>query len=232
MGALDGKLALVTGASRGFGYACAKALAAEGAHVIALARTTGGLEELDDEIKAAGGEATLAPLDLKDDQGLERLGAAIHQRWSRLDALVHAAATPAPLSPAEHIAARDLDGAIGVNFRIVQRLIRVIDPLLRAADAPQAAFLDDPDAAGAKFFGAYGASKAAARALVLSYAAETARIGPRVWLAAPPPMPTAVRARFHPGENRDALTPCADPAAALAAKLIAADAEPGETVRL
>ena len=232
MTALSEKIALVTGASRGLGYALARSLAAEGAHVIALARTAGGLEELDDEIQAAGGAATLTPLDLKDDPGLERLGAAIHERWGRLDILAHCAATPAPLSPAEHAAPTDLDGAVATNFRATQRLIRVVDPLLKATDEAQAVFLDDPDVLGAKFFGAYSASKAAARALALSYAAETARIGPRVWLAVPQPMPTALRGRFHPGENRDALVSCDEMAAKLTARIVAADAEPGATVRL
>ncbi|QIE54533.1 SDR family oxidoreductase [Pikeienuella piscinae] len=225
-------IALITGATRGLGYAVSLALARRGAHLIALGRTTGGLEELDDEIQSTDGSATLAPLDLKDDPGLERLGAAIHERWGRLDLLLHCAAEAAPLSPAEHITANDLDKAIAADFRVVQRLIRVTHPLLRAAPRAQAVFLDDPKTEGARFHGAYGAAKAAARSLVRSYAAEQARLGPRVWLAAPPPMATAIRARAHPGEDRSRLTSCEEVAGRLAAKIVAADAAPGETVTL
>lgn len=232
MPALEGQIALVTGASRGLGHAAALELASGGAHVITLARTQGALEELDDAISAAGGSATLAPLDLRDDAALERLGAAVHQRWGRLDLLLHCAAEAAPLSPAEHVSANDLDKAIAVNFRVTQRLIRVAHPLLKAAPAAQAVFLDDPDRAGAPFFGAYGASKAAARALAQSYAAEQARRGPRIWLAVPSPMPTTVRARFHPGEDRARLSPTVDVAARLVSRIIAGGGAPGETVRL
>ncbi|MEL7464629.1 MAG: SDR family NAD(P)-dependent oxidoreductase [Pseudomonadota bacterium] len=234
---LTGKLALVTGASRGLGYEVAKALAAKGAHVVAVARTVGGLEELDDAIKAAAeesgnGETTLVPFDIKDDPGLERLGAAIFQRWAGLDIFVHCAAHATPMGPTEHVSDKDLDAAIAVNFRAVQRLIRVIDPLLKQREKAQAVFITAPDESGAKFQSAYGAAKSAGEAVARSYAAENARKGPRVWLAAPPPMPTAVRGRFYPGEDQSTLTPCAEPAAALAAKIIAGGGEPGETVRL
>lgn len=225
----SGKVALVTGASRGLGYAVAKALALRGAHVIALARTVGGLEELDDEIQAAGGAATLVPLDLTDDAGLERLGAAIHDRWGKLDLWINCAAAAAPMAPAEHAAASDFDKALAVNARGVQRMIRVLQPLLKAGDG-EAAHIDDPDAGGAKFFSAYGASKAAGAAIVASWAAEASRIGPRVWRAAPPPMPTAVRARFHPGEDPSRLAPCAEVAERLIASL--GVAAPGALVRI
>lgn len=221
MPALDGRVALVTGASRGLGYATSRALAAAGAHVIALARTVGGLEELDDEIRAAGGEATLVPLDINDDPGLERLGAAIHERWGRLDILVHCAIEAAPLSPAEHTAAKDLDKALKTNARATQRLIRVIDPLLRAAPAAQAVFIADDAAIGARFNAAYGASKAAQAAVAASYAEETRRMGVAVWSAAPPPMPTALRARAHPGEDASKLAKCADIAAKITAQIAA-----------
>jgi NAD(P)-dependent dehydrogenase (short-subunit alcohol dehydrogenase family) len=222
---LTDKIALVTGATRGLGYATAIALARHGAHIIALARTSGGLEELDDEIVKAGGTATLAPMDLKDDPALERLGAAIHERWGRLDLLVHCAAEAAPMAPAEHISASDLDKAMMINARIPQRIIRIAHPLLKAAPDGQAVFIDHSAVQGVKFNGAYGASKAAARALVTSYALETARTGPLVWMAEPPAMPTALRARSHPGENRDLLAKPADVAVRLVELILSGKAE-------
>ncbi len=215
MSDLTGKLALVTGASRGLGYAAAKALAATGAHVIVLARTVGGLEELDDDIRQAGGEATLVPLDINDDPGLERLGGAIHQRWGKLDLWLHAAAEPAPLSPAQHAAAKDVEKAMKTNALATQRLIRVLDPLLRAAVAGEAIFCADPDAPSGKFNAAYGASKAAQASIVASWAEECAKTTLKIWSVAPPAMPTALRARFHPGENQSTLRTTADVASAV-----------------
>lgn len=217
MSGLSGKIALVTGASRGLGYAAAKALAAEGAHVIALARTVGALEELDDEIKAAGGEATLVPLDVTDDKGLERLGGAIHQRWGKLDLWLHSAAEAAPFSPAQHAAEKDVEKVMKTNAIATQRLIRVLDPLLRAAEAGEAIFCSDPSAPGGKFNAAYGASKAAQAAIVASWAEECARGAIKIWSAVPPPMPTGLRARFHPGEDQSKLASTTDIAAALLA---------------
>ncbi|MEM9196461.1 MAG: SDR family oxidoreductase, partial [Pseudomonadota bacterium] len=203
--------ALVTGASRGLGYATALALGGRGWQVIALARTVGGLEELDDAIRSAGGlPATLVPADLTDAAALPRLGLAIHERWGRLDLLVHCAAHAPPLAPAPHIAEKDADRAWEVNAQATQRLIVMADPLLRAAAAGQAVFCDDPTSG--KFWGAYAASKAAARALVAAYGAEAQRTGPAVLSVVPPPMPTALRARFFPGEDRAGLTPCAEAA--------------------
>lgn len=218
---LAGKAALVTGASRGLGRALAEMIGARGAEVVALARTTGGLEELDDAIRAAGGpSATLAPLDITDDAGVERLGAAIHQRWGRLDLLVHCAVHATPLSPCEHVSARDYDRAHAVNARATWQLIRCMDPLLRAAGG-RAAFFDDPHDTGA-FHGAYAASKAAARALTSAWAEETRNMPVQVVHLAPPPMPTAVRARFHPGEDKSALTSPRDAAEALLPDLLGA----------
>lgn len=232
-GAFDGKLALVTGASRGLGYATALELARRGAHVIALARTVGGLEDLDDAAKGAPGGLTLTPLDICDDAGLERLGAAVHDRWGALDILVHAAAAAAPMSPAEHAAAKDFDGAMKVNARATQRLIRVVDPLLKAAKVrAQAVMVVDDDAAGTRFNAAYGASKAAGAAVARSWAAENARIGPLIWLAQPPAMPTAVRARAHPGEDPSTLTPCGAVAERLIAAVESGARTPGDLLRL
>ena len=210
---------LVTGASRGLGYATARALGASGAHVIAMARTVGGLEDLADAIETEGGPApTLVPLSVTDEGGLQRLCLAIHERWGRLDIAIHCAAHAAPLAPAQHIAAKDFDQCLEINLRGTQRLITMLQPLLAAAPDGRFAHVTD-DRAGQSFFGAYGATKAAAEALVRSWAAESARIGPRVTLFRPEPMPTAIRARFHPGEDPGRLSPCATEAARLIAEL-------------
>lgn len=201
------KVALVTGASRGLGRATAQALGAGGAHVIALARTSGGLEELDDEIRAAGGTATLVPLDLTDDDGLARLGAAIYERWGRLDFWVHTAIFAPLLSPAHHIDPAHFDRALAFNVRATQRLIRVLDPLLRQAEAGRAVFPDDPDGRDARFHGAYQATKLAQMALASAWASEaSATPNLRILTVTPPPMPTAMRSRFYPGEDRGRLT--------------------------
>ena len=216
-GFLDGRVALVTGASRGFGFAAAAALGAAGAHVIALGRTVGALEDLDDRIAAAGSSATLVPLDITDDPALGRLGASIHDRWGRLDLWLHTAAHAAPLQPAEHIETKEIDRTIAVNIRAFHRLIRVVDPLLRPAEAPLALIAAD-DVTGVKFHGTYAASKAAQSALTRAWAAETkGRIA--VTEVQPPPMPTALRARFYPGEDRAGLTSIDDAAARLVACL-------------
>jgi NAD(P)-dependent dehydrogenase (short-subunit alcohol dehydrogenase family) len=212
-------VALVTGASRGFGYAVAEALGRRGAHVVAMARTVGGLEELADAVTAAGGpNPTLVPLSLNDEGGLQRLCLAANERWGRLDLVVHAAAHAPPLAPADHIAANDFEISIEVNVRGTQRLVAMTQPLLKAAPAGCFVHLADTRA-GQKFFGAYGATKAAGEALVRSWAAETARIGPKVLLFHPNPMPTALRARFFPGEDTTPLAAPADEAARLLAVL-------------
>jgi NADP-dependent 3-hydroxy acid dehydrogenase YdfG len=227
---LNGRIALVTGASRGFGFACAAAMGSAGAHVIALARTVGGLEELDDNITATGGNTTLTPLDILDDPALERLGAAIHGRWGRIDLWLHTAIHAAPLQPAEHIAAKELDQTIATNIRAFQRLIRIVDPLLRLSDHPMALIAAD-NAASAKFHGTYAAAKAAQSALTRAWAAES---GTRITIAevVPPPMPTALRARFHPGEDRTPLCPIDEAAARLMARLEQGDITSGGRVVL
>jgi NAD(P)-dependent dehydrogenase (short-subunit alcohol dehydrogenase family) len=211
-----GKIGLVTGASRGFGFACAAAMGIAGAHVLALARTTGGLKDLDVKISACGGNSTLIPLDICDDPGLERMGAALHDRWGRIDLWLHTAIHAAPLQPVEHIDAGELDRTIAVNIRAFQHLIRVIDPLLRLSDSPMALIAtDDP---GAKFHGTYAAAKAAQSVLTRAWAAES---GNRITIAeiVPPPMPTALRGRFHPGEDRASLCPIDEAAARLIERL-------------
>lgn len=198
------KLALITGASRGFGAAMAEAFAATGTHVIALARTTGALEELDDRIKAKGGSATLVPLDITDEQGVQRLCLSIFERWGGLDYWLHAAIFAAPLSPAGHVPEKDWRKTVDTNIHATQRLIANVEPLLIARKGT--AILPHDACAGAKFFAAYGTSKAAQKALFDSWAAETRNTGLTVSSFAPAPMPTATRARFYPGEDRAPLS--------------------------
>lgn len=207
------RVVLVTGASRGLGYAVAKALGARGDQVVALARTVGGLEDLADAIEAAGGPTpTLVPVSLADTGGLQRLGLALHERWGHLGLVVHCAAHAAPLAPAPHMADKDFDASVEVNLRGTERLIVMMAPLLLARPGGRFVYVADTRA-GQPFYGAYGASKAAGEALVRSWAAETQRIGPKVDLFHPNPMPTALRGRFYPGENNSTLTPCAAEAA-------------------
>lgn len=198
------KTALVTGASRGLGAAIAEALAPDH-HVIAVAQTVGGLEELDDSIKKRGGQATLAPMDITNTDAMAHLCRSIFARWGHLDIWVHAVVHAAPLAPAGHIGAGDWDKSVAVNLTATARLIPMIEPLLTLAENGQAVFFDDP-VGGRKFFGSYGATKAAQISLVKSWQAETVRIGPKVQILTPEPMATATRARFFPGEDRKKLT--------------------------
>lgn len=210
-------VALITGASRGLGAALAEALAPTH-HIVAVARTTGALEEVDDRVKAAGGQATLAPMDITNADAMAHMCRSIHDRWGHADLWVHAAIHAAPLSPAGHIARKDWDKSIAINVTATGVLIGMIEPLLLAATAGTALFLDDARA-GQKFFGAYGATKAAQIALARSWQAETPKTGPRVLIDTPDPMPTATRARFFPGEDRSTLADPRNVAAALVAKL-------------
>ncbi|MEM7722440.1 MAG: SDR family oxidoreductase [Pseudomonadota bacterium] len=211
MGKLDGQIALVTGASRGLGAASAEWLAAQGAHVVAVARTSGALEELDDRIQAQGGQATLAPMDVTDDGAMAHLCRSIHDRWGRADIWVHAAVHVSALTPAPHLQVKDLDKLIGTNIRACARLIALVEPLISLSKSPQAVFYDDTW--DDKFAGPYGMCKAAQRALVQSWQNEAAKFGPKVHLLQPKPMPTAIRARFYPGEDRSVLaTPQAEAA--------------------
>lgn len=205
------KIAIVTGASRGLGAALAEELAAQGYHVLAVARTVGGLEELDDRIRRAGGAATLAPMDVTEAPAMQQLAQAILDRWGGLDLWAHCAVHAAPLAPAPHVDGKDWAKSVLVNMDVTRGLIALLEPLLRARQGT-ALFFDDPRM-GQKFFGAYGATKAGQIALARSWQLEAASIGPRVVIAEPSLMPTAVRARFFPGEDRAALTPCRDEAA-------------------
>ncbi|WP_273522464.1 SDR family NAD(P)-dependent oxidoreductase [Rhodosalinus sediminis] len=197
----DRPLALVTGASRGLGAALAETLAATH-HVLAVARTQGALEELDDRIRAAGGQATLAPMDLTQADAVAGLARGIFDRWGRLDLWAHTAIHAPPLSPAPSIDAKGFARALATNVTATQALIAALAPLLGTEG--RALFFDDPQA-GEAFFGGYGATKAAQAALARSWQAETVRTGPRVQVLTPAPMPTALRARFFPGEARDDL---------------------------
>jgi hypothetical protein len=213
MAQTDQKIALVTGASRGLGAALAEEMAAKGWHVVALARTMGGLEELDDRIKARGGKATLAAMDITRDEAIRALCLDIHTRWGRLDVWAHTAIYAPPLSPANHNPLKDWEKSVAINIRATGFLIPMIAPLLAASPERGTALFFDDAAAGQKFHAAYGASKAAQMALARIWAAEGARIGPRVLIETPAPMPTATRGRFYPGEDRSKLTPCAQEAA-------------------
>lgn len=197
------KIALVTGASRGLGYAMAEELAPSH-HIIALARTVGGLEELDDAVKARGGAATLAPMDIANTDAMRQLCRGIHDRWGKLDLWIHAAVHAVPLAPADHVTEKELETSLNVNARATGELIGFLSPLLASAPAPRAVFFDD-DHLGEKFFGAYAASKGAQIALARAWAAETVNTGPRIDIVAPSPMNTASRGRFFPGEDRGTL---------------------------
>ena len=199
---LADRIALVTGASRGIGYATALALARAGAHVVALARTVGGLEELDDAIKALGGTATLVPLDLRDYEGVDRLGPALHERFGRLDILIGNAGILGPLSPLGHVEAKAWDEIIAVNVTANWRLIRAMDPLLKFSDAGRVVFLSSGVAARAlAYWGPYAVSKAALEALARTYAAETATTKVRVNVFLPGTVRTRMRAQAMPGED-------------------------------
>ena len=199
---LADRIALVTGASRGIGYATALALAKAGAHVVALARTVGGLEELDDAIKGLGGSATLVPLDLKDYAGIDRLGLALHERFGRLDVLVGNAGILGPLSPLAHVETKAWDEVMAVNVTANWRLIRATDQLLKFSDAGRVVFLSSGVATRPRaYWGPYAVSKAALETLARIYAAETATTNVRVNVFRPGPIRTRIRAQAMPGED-------------------------------
>lgn len=202
------RIALVTGASRGIGRAVAIGLAREGAHVILLARTSGALEEVDDEIRSFGGTATLVTLDLRKPEKVDALGPTLYQRWGKLDILVANAGVLGPISPLPHITADAWSEVIEVNLTANWRLIRSLDPLLRRADAARAVFVSS-GAASAKnaYWGPYAVSKAGLEALVKTYAHEVASTAMKVNLLNPGPVRTTMRMRAYPGENPDTLPP-------------------------
>ena len=203
---LDGRVAVVTGASRGIGRAAALALAEAGAHVIAVARTQGALEELDDAIRQVGASATLVPLDLTDYDGIDRLGAAINDRWKRLDIVVGNAGILGNLMPIGHITPKVWSQVMDINVTANWRLIRSLDPLLRMSDAGRAIFVTSGAAAKCKaYWGPYSVSKAALEALVRTYAAENATTAVKAMLLNPGPLRTDMRRAAMPGEDPDTL---------------------------
>jgi len=207
----SGRIILVTGASRGIGYAAAKHLAAEGAHVIAIARTQGGLEDLDDDIKTAGGQCTLVPMDLKDGDSIDRLGAALHERFGKLDGLLLNAAQLGDITPLPHIKPKEFDSVISVNLTANYRLIRTLDPLLRASVAGRVVAVTSSVAQSHRaYWGAYAISKAGLEAMANIYADETEVTTVRVNLYDPGGTRTAMRAKAVPGEDASVLPDPAD----------------------
>jgi NAD(P)-dependent dehydrogenase (short-subunit alcohol dehydrogenase family) len=205
---MKGRIALVTGASRGIGRAAARALAAAGAHVILVARTVGGLEEADDEIQSAGGSATLVPLDLRDFAAIDRLGASVFERWGRLDAFLANAGQLGQLTPLTHLDPKVFQEIVDVNVTANWRLIRSLDPLLRTSDAGRVLFITSGAARKhTPFWGGYGMVKAALESLALTYAAECSSTKVRANLLNPGPLRTAMRARAMPGEDPSELKP-------------------------
>ena len=218
---LSDRLVVVTGASRGIGYFVAKTAAAQGAHVVALARTVGGLEELDDEIKSGGvGGATLVPLDVTDGPGIDRLGAALAERWGRCDAMIANAGVLGTISPIGHIEAKVWENVMAVNVTAVWRLARTLEPLLHRTENSRALLLSSGAAHSCKpFWGAYAASKAAVEAMARVWAKESERTPLRVNCVNPGATRTQMRAKAMPGEDPSTLPEPADVARSIVALL-------------
>jgi NAD(P)-dependent dehydrogenase (short-subunit alcohol dehydrogenase family) len=205
---LAGRLALITGASRGLGAAVARRFAAEGAQLVLVARTVGGLEEVDDAVRAAGSSATLVPLDLADGDTIDRLGRSLYERFGKLDILVGNAGTIGVLTPLAHLDPPVWEKVIGVNLTANWRLLRSMDPLLRRSDAGRAIFVSSGAARGPfAYWGAYCVSKAALEMLVRTYAAEVAAFGIKANAVDPGVIRTAMRAQAFPGEDPMSLPP-------------------------
>ncbi|WP_112995430.1 SDR family NAD(P)-dependent oxidoreductase [Hyphomicrobiales bacterium] len=203
---LKGRVAVVTGASRGIGYFTALELAKAGAHVVACARTVGGLEELDDAIKAAGGSATLVPFDLADMAAIDKLGGAINERWGKLDIMVANAGVLGTISPIGHVEAKVFEKVMNINVNATWRLIRSLEPLLIKSDAGRALILSSSAAHKCKpFWGPYSASKAAVEALARTWAGETQRLPLRILCVDPGATRTAMRAQAMPGEDPETV---------------------------
>ncbi len=202
----DGKVALVTGASRGIGRAIAKGLALQGAHVVAVARTKGGLEELDDELKPLGAQISLLRLDLQEGAQIDRLGPTVYERWQRLDIFVGSAGILGPLSPLGHVSEADWSQTLAVNLTANWRLLRTLDPLLRLSPAGRVLFLTSGAAQRCRaYWGPYSISKAALEALAKTYAHEVETTAVRVNLLDPGAMRTRMRRQAYPGEDENTL---------------------------
>jgi NAD(P)-dependent dehydrogenase (short-subunit alcohol dehydrogenase family) len=225
----EGKLALVTGASRGIGAASAEALAGAGAHVILVARSTGGLEEVEERIHLGGGSATIAPLDLTEGESIGKLAAAVSERWGKLDLLVLNAAMLGSLTPVEHIDPKEYGRILSINLLANQALIAAFDPLLRGSDrAEMVAVTSSAGREPRAFWGAYGSSKAALEALLGAYADETAYTGKlRVTILDPGATRTRMRALAFPGEEPEQVKP----PEVVAARLLELLQDGGETGR-
>jgi len=210
-GRLKDRIAVITGASRGIGRAVALGFAAEGAHVILVARTVGGLEEVDDEIQKIGGKATLVPLDITDFDAIDRLGASIYERWGKLDILVANAGTLGVLTPLSHLEIKAWDKLVNTNMTANWRMIRSFEPLLKRSDAGRAIFVTSGAAHKNKpYWGGYAMSKAALEALVKTWAAECVNTNIKANLLSPGPTRTAMRKQAMPGEDPSTLTKPAD----------------------
>ena len=230
---LKGRLALVTGASRGIGYFTAIELAKAGAHVIACARTVGGLEELDDAIKAVGGTATLVPFDLSDMVAIDQLGGHIFERWGKLDIAVLNAGVLGVISPIGHVEAKVFDKIMTINVTATWRLIRSLEPLLVKSDQGRALILSSSAAHKCKpFWGPYSASKAAVEALARTWAAETQRLPLRILSVDPGPTRTAMRAQAMPGEDPQTVPHPSEVAAKLMALVGPDQTETGKLYQL
>ena len=227
------RIALVTGASRGIGAAVALRFAAEGAHVVLVARTIGGLEDADDAIRAAGGQATLITLDLVDFERVDALGPSLLQRFGRLDIFVGAAGILGTLSPLGHITPEVWRSVIDVNLTANWRLVRTLEPLLKRSDAGRAIFVTaDVARAPRAFWGAYGAAKAGLEAMARSWAAESENSSLKVNVIDPGPVATALRARAYPGEDAASLRRPEDVAAAFVDLATAECADTGQILTL
>jgi NAD(P)-dependent dehydrogenase (short-subunit alcohol dehydrogenase family) len=229
MADLDGKIVLVTGASRGIGYQAGLEAARRGAHVIAVARTIGGLEDLDDEIKALGGSTTLVPLDLRDGDGIDRLGQAIFERWGKLDGLVGNAGALGVLTPLAHLDPKDFEQTFAINVTANYRLIRSFDLPLRQSAAGRAVFLTSGAAHGARpYWGLYAATKAALETLVRSYSEEITPSGVKANIFNPGRLRTAMHAKAFPGVDPEDFEPPSAVAPALIDMIAPAYGENGK----
>jgi NAD(P)-dependent dehydrogenase (short-subunit alcohol dehydrogenase family) len=229
---LDGRVALVTGASRGIGAATAVELARLGAHVVLLARTQGALEEVDDTIRAGGGSATLLPIDLRKPDTLDPVGPSLAARFGRLDILVHCAGVLGKLTPVSHITAKDFDEAVAVNFTAAYRLIRTCAPVLTASDAGRAVFVTSHLARNARaYWGTYASTKAGMEILARSWADEVQETRLRVNIFDPGRTATRMRAMAYPGEDPRTLPDPASRAADLVALCLPSETRHGEIVK-